>query len=92
VALLNAISSISPVDDHNAKLAALIDATLHPSVTITVRSLLDSIATFSGLESRVKFGIPILVPTACSISQSSSAVEVEYSYSSHRSMISLSLI
>lgn len=83
-AFLNAIGSISPVDDHNAKFNALVDGTLYPSSeTITVRSLLDSIAPFSGLESRVKFGIPILMPTVCSSSDSSSstAVKVQYSYS-----------
>jgi len=84
-AFLNAIGSISPVDDHNAKFNALVDGTLYPSETITVRSLLDSIALFSGLESRIKFGIPILMPTACSSSDSSSTVvKVQYSYTNVR--------
>ena len=87
-AFLNAMGSISPVDDHNAKFNALIDGTLYPSETITVRSLLDSIALFSGLESRIKFGIPILMPTACSSSDSSStAVKVQYSYTNVRPLI-----
>jgi hypothetical protein len=88
VAFLNAIGSISPVDDHNVKFNALVDGTLYPSETITVRSLLDSIAPFSGLESRIKFGIPILMPTACSSSDCSSiAVKVQYSYSNVRPLI-----
>lgn len=85
VAFLNAIGAISPVDDHIAKFNALVDGTLHPSgATTTVRSLLDSMpASFSGLESRFRFGIPILMPTtACSSPDSSSTtVKVQYSYS-----------
>lgn len=86
-AFLNAIGSISPVDDHNAKFNALVDGTLYPSETITVRSLLDSIAPFSGLESRIKFGIPILMPTCSSSDSSSTAVKVQYSYSNVNPLI-----